>query len=42
MNCGMDSGVKLLENAMKIVERLLEKKFRQIVAIDDMQFLYAR
>ena len=38
MNCGMCRGVKLLEHAMKIVEKLLEKRLRKIVTIDDMQF----
>ena len=38
MNCGMHSDVKLLEHAMKIAEKVLEKRSRKIVTIDDMQF----
>ena len=38
MNCGMHKGVKLLEHAMKIVEKVLEKRLNKIVMIDDMQF----
>ena len=34
----MDGGVKLLENAMKIVEKFLEKRLRKIVMIEDTQF----
>ena len=35
---GMYGGDKLLEHAMKIVEKVLEKRLRKIVTIDDMQF----
>ena len=38
MNCGAYRGVKLLEHEMKIVERVLEKRIRALVAVDDMQF----
>ena len=38
MNCGMYRVVKQLEHAMKIVEKVLEKRLRTIVTIDDMQF----
>ena len=31
-------GVKLLEHAMIIIEKILEKGLRKIVAMDDMQF----
>ena len=42
MDCGAYRGVKLLEHAMKIVERVLEKRIRELVKVDDMQFwLYA-
>ena len=34
-NCGMYRGVK---HAMKIVEKVLEKRLQKIVTIDDMQF----
>ena len=38
MDCGAYRGVKLLEHAMKIVERVLENRIRELVTIDDMQF----
>ena len=38
MDCGAYRGVKLLEHAMKIVERVLEKRIRELVKVDDMQF----
>ena len=38
MDCGAYRGVKLLEHAMKIVERVLEKRIRELVKADDMQF----
>ena len=38
MNCGMYTGAKLLEHAIKIVEKVLEKRLRKILMIDDMQF----
>ena len=37
-NCGMYMDVKLLEHAMKMVEKILEKRLRKILKIDDMQF----
>ena len=37
MDCGAYEGVKLLEHAMKIVERVLENRIRRLVKIDDMQ-----
>ena len=39
-NCNTYRGVKLLENAMKIVERMLERRIRELVNIDSMQFGY--
>ena len=36
----MHRGVKQLEHAMKIVEKILEKRLRIIVAIGGMQFGY--
>ena len=36
--CGAYRGVKLLKHAMKIVERVLERRIRKIVEIDEMQF----
>jgi len=31
-------GIKLLEHAMKVVERIFENRIRQQIYIDDMQF----
>ena len=38
MNCGMCWGVELIEHAIKIVEKVPEKRLIKIVVIDDMQF----
>ena len=38
MDCGAYRGVKLLEHAMKMVERVLENRIREFVMIDEMQF----
>ena len=38
MDCGAYRGVKLLEHATTIVERVLENKIRELVMIDEMQF----
>ena len=38
INCGAYRGVKLLEHAMKIVEKVLEKRMRRMVKVDEMQF----
>ena len=38
MDCRAYRGVKLLEHAMKIVERVLENRIKRLVTIDDMQF----
>ena len=38
MSCGACRGVKLLEHAMKIVERVLEKRIRCLVNMNKMQF----
>ena len=37
-NCITYKGVKLLEHAMKVVERVLERRIRELVNIDAMQF----
>ena len=37
MNCSTYRGVKLLEHGMKIVKRVLEKRTRALVEIDNMQ-----
>jgi len=38
MECGSFRGIKLLEHAMKLVERIFENRIRQQIDIDDMQF----
>ena len=38
MSCGSYRGVKLLEHAMKIVERVLERRIRTLVNLNEMQF----
>ena len=38
MSCGAYRGVKLLEHAMKIVKRVLQKKIRFLVNMNRMQF----
>jgi hypothetical protein len=38
LECGSYRGIKLLEHAMKILERVIESRVREIVKIDDMQF----
>ena len=38
MDCEACRGVKLLEHAIKIVERMLENRKRELVMIGDMQF----
>ena len=40
MNCGMYRGLRQLGHAMKIVEKVLEKRLRKILTIDDLQFGY--
>ena len=38
MSCMVYRGVKLLEHAMKIVEKVLERRLRHMVKVDEMQF----
>jgi len=38
MECVSDRGIKLLEHAIKMVERIFEHRIRQQIYIDDMQF----
>ena len=38
MNCGAYMGVKLLEHAMNIVEKVLERILPRMVKVDEMQF----
>ena len=42
MSCMAYRGVKLLEHAMKLVEKVLERRLRLMVKVDEMQFFYAR
>ena len=37
-NCNSYTGLKLLEHAVKIVEKVLERRIRELVNIDSMQF----
>ena len=34
--CGSYSGIKLVENAMKVLEKVIERRVRNIVKIDSM------
>ena len=36
--CGSYRGIKLLEHAMKVLERVIEGRVRKTVKIDSMQF----
>ena len=38
MQCGSYRVIKLLEHAMKVVERISECRIRQPIEVDDMQF----
>jgi len=38
MECGSYRGIKLLEHAVKVVERIFEHRIRQQIEVDDMQF----
>ena len=38
MECGSYRGIKLLEHAMKVLDRIFENRIRQQIIIDDMQF----
>ena len=38
MECGSYRGIKLLEHAMKVVERIFEHRIWQHIEVDDMQF----
>ena len=40
MECASYRGIKLLEHAVKVVERIFEHKIRQQIDINDMQFGY--
>ena len=38
MNCGMYIGVKLQEHEVKIVQKVLQKKLRKVVAKDETRY----
>jgi len=38
MECGSYRGIKLLEHAMKVVEKIFENRIRQQIEIGGMQF----
>ena len=38
LECGSYRGIKLLDYVMKVLERVIEKKVRSKVVINDMQF----
>ena len=38
MDCASYRSVKLLEHGMKVVERLLKKRLRRLVKVEQMQF----
>jgi len=38
MECGSYTGIKLLEHAMKVVERIFKHRILQQIEVDDMQF----
>ena len=38
LECSSSQGIKLLEHGMKVAERVLERRLRQAVKIDKMQF----
>ena len=40
MNCSCHRAVKILEQDMKVVERVLEKRLRRIVSVDEMEFSF--
>ena len=42
MECGSYRGIRLLEHAMKVVERIFEHKIRQQIEIDFMQFVFMK
>ena len=38
LECGSYRGIKLVEHAMKVLERVIERRVRNVVKIDSMQF----
>jgi len=41
MECGSYRGIKLLEQAIKVVERIFKHRIQQQIDTDDMQLVYA-
>ena len=42
MECGSYRGIKLLEHAVKVVERIFEHRIRWQIEVDDMQFRFMK
>ena len=42
MECESYRAIKLLEHAMKVVERISENRIRQQIEVDDMQFGFTK
>jgi len=42
IECGSYRGIKLLEHAMKVVERIFEHRIQQQIDIDDMPFVFMK
>ena len=42
MECGSYRGIKLLEHAMKVMERIFKNRIWQQIDIDDMQFGFVK
>jgi len=42
MECGSYKGIRLLEYAIKVVERIFEHRIRQQIEVDDMQFRFMK
>ena len=38
LECGLYRGIKLLDQVMKVFERVIEAKLKNLVKLDDMQF----
>ena len=39
-NCSCYRGVSLFEHAMKVMEKVLEKRLHRIVTVNEMQFVF--
>ena len=42
MECASYRGIKLLEHAMKVMERIFEYRILQLIEINDMQFTFMK